>query len=435
MKLVFITARNPIDEDFKKHYSRIRFYSDTLVKFAESFKCNELLMLYMYTNSHNGASIDNISEDEVNCNTLYSQNPEKFENCDYIDSFCREKGINCKFESIDTYINNLEENQDDSIVMFGILNNYDSNMNIILGNYIKVVEKSKYGYYYLNSDAELSSHQYVLYDRVGFLSKLGKMDDNSVFRTKFLGVISTEITDSEILNSYKNIGINKDRVFYLPMIVELSKRINPIEINLNNKNGRIMILRNFDKWINYPEFLEAVNNKFDIYESSMPTVRRKYIGIVEKYGGNYKHARFWTLWKMKEILSQYSFYMGMSTPGSDRFTYKIIEATDAGTICILPKINLKYLGIDENHPSQQLLEKYSTLMNLNVENDMMFRFTMRNIYNLLNKITDEHYINRYNLQKEFIYEYFDYNSYNINYCINTIIDKFKEDFHENISDD
>ena len=35
-RIAFLTAQNPLVEDYKHWYSRIKFYSDTVVKIAEN---------------------------------------------------------------------------------------------------------------------------------------------------------------------------------------------------------------------------------------------------------------------------------------------------------------------------------------------------------------------------------------------------------------
>ena len=415
MNLVFITPRNPISEDLKGHYSRIRFYSDTIIKFAEELNAERVKILYHYSDLKDGYSYKHNEVDDTHLLGMYYHDPEKFENCYYLDKSLLENHHICVFESIDTYLREYES--DDSVVMFGIMNASDDIMNDMLQKYSEVVKRSTHGYFYLSSDAELSSHQYIESGRVGFLSKFKDIDH--IFKEKLLGVIVTEITDPNIINAYEEVGIHSSKIYYLPMIVDISKRMNNSwDPEFNRKNGRVMILRNFDKWMKYPEFLESVRDHFDIYESSLPAVRRKYIDIVEQYGGTYKNAKYWTIEKMKWKLWEYSFYMGMSTPGSDRFTYKIIEATDSGVLCILPKISLKSLGLSDSY-SQQLLKDYEDVMTLDVKTDELFRYSLKNLSIKVN--SESEYMYQYNRQKSFVKDYFDINSSNINYNIQKII--------------
>lgn len=420
-KLIFMTNKSPLNEDERKHYSRIRFYSDTIVKLAESFECSDIFMLHNYTNRKDGVNIINIEEDNVAYLKEFDQDPSKFENCYYLKNLANSKNINCRFMSINNYLSSdYSSTDEDSIVLFGILNSSDKNMDIILSSYEAVIRNSANGYYYLSSDAELSSHQYVTKGRVGFLSKLSSYCKDHVFYSKLKGVILTEITDPNILDSYEKSGIPQDKVFYLPMIINTETRIKPVTPVFSEKNGQVMLLRNFDQWMNYPELLESIKDHFDMYESPMPAIRRKYTPIiVDQYGGYYKTARFWKIDKLKEILGWYSYYMGMSTPGSDRFTYKIIEATDAGTVCLLPIITLKPLGYDQSL-SQSILDEYKDLMIFDVESDEKFRLSVTRVKDIIDNYTESEYMHHYNRQKEFVYKYFDYNSDNINSCIKLI---------------
>lgn len=421
MKLIFMTNKSPLNEDERKHYSRIRFYCDTIVKLAESFECSDIFMLHNYTNRKDGTNLINIEEDNIAYLNEFKENPENFENCNYIKNFAESKNINCTFMSIQNYLDSeYATDSDDSVVLFGILNGSDNDMNQILENYRNILNLSRNGYYYLSSDAELSSHQYITQGRVGFLSKFNDCENDDVLKTKLRGIIITEITDPNILDAYENVGISRDKVFYLPMIINTETRIDPVDPVFSEKNGQIMFLRNFDQWKNYPELLEAVKDHFDMYESPMPAIRRKYTPIiVDQYGGYYKTARYWKIWKLKEILGWYSYYMGMSTPGSDRFTYKIIEATDAGTVCLLPIISLKPLGYEDSL-SQKILDEYRDLMIFDVETDEKFRSSVSKIKDIMTSYDEEKYMNHYNRQKEFIYKYFDYNSENVNSCIKKI---------------
>jgi len=423
MKLIFMTERNQLYVDYKRQYSGLRFYADTLVKLSRSLGCNELIIAHDVT-CDKIFTIENDPDKEQECYDLYSNDPCRFENCYYLDRVCKENHIDCEFMSIDKYFS--ERISSDDLITLGILNGGNDFMNYIMEEYEKILASTS-GYFYLSSDGELSNRQHIFEGRIGFLDKIKSLDDDSVFKKKLLGVLVTETSDYDFMNNCERSGISKSKVFYLPMVVDTKNRMNPpTDIDFSSKNNRIMILRNFDKWAPYREELfGTVRGKFDIYESPMPATRKRITAELIKFDGNYKNARFWTTSKMKELLSQYSYYLGESIPRADRFTYKIIEATDAGTLCFLPKVIIDPMG-EKYSIAKSLLDEFSDIMLLDPTSDELFKKSLKSIDLCLE---ESDYITRYNRQKEFVYKYFDSDSDNVNQCISNII-KSMEDTHE-----
>lgn len=392
MNLIFLSKQDPRAEDFTNHYSRIRFYSDTIIKFAEYLKIESVTVSFPHVSNY-----------------LYEGTDEDFyklENCSYLWSELSEIGVNCKFVEIDEL---QDDDIKDSLVIFGILNSSNRELKFILDSYRKVIKNSK-GYYYLSSDGELSNGQYIDDKSIGYLDVFSKLDLDDVLRTKMIGSILTESRDKDLLNKYHSIGI--ENVYYLPFIIKSNHRVLYTKTkSFNEKLDKVMMIRNLKRWSNYPEVLKKFSGKLVTYDSSMPFYRKKLSDIIDKYGIEYKHARFWKLEKAVSLVTQYKYLLGTSIPHSDRFTYKLIESTDARTVCILPKLEKPLLFLSDSDISSIILRKYmDNLMTLDINNtDELDLNISESQYNFL-----------LNYQNLFIKEYFDYNSDNINYHIEEI---------------
>ena len=423
MNLTFLTSQSTLVEDYKNWYSRLRFYSDTIVSLARKIGANNINLLHYYSSATDNGTYKSDDFSEKMMKDEYSKDPSRFKEVNYLEKSAESYGINLTIKSISDYLSEFnEDEQDEGLVVFGIQNGYPNNMKKLLFDYQKVIKKSSLGYLYLSSDAELSDHQYVEPGRIGFLSMFPDLPD--VFRTKLKAVVITEITDPDILKSYEAHGIIRDKVIYCPMIIDMNTRAqlnsHPRMLPPNQGNGRLMMLRNFRLWKEYPELLEAFRGKIDIYDSSMPAIRKKLIDTVNEYGDTYKFARYWSIEKMNSILKDYSFFLGMSTPTSDRFTYKIIESTLAGTVCLLPKISLQSLGLDHSI-SQEILNYYRDVTRIDVSSDESFRRSLSSLSDLT-ELSKEDYAKLIIRQKLFINDYFDSESSNVENRLSKIME-------------
>lgn len=419
-RIAFLTAQNPLVEDYKHWYSRIKFYSDTVVKIAENLGVGQVDVVYYKSNLEDN---DSICSDEDSAELLrnsFNDTPYIYENCYYLKEFCSEKGIRLNILSIDEELSKGPDGL--QLVLFGILNDLPKHMERVVHRYEQVVSMSKNGYLYLSSDAELSDHQYILPNKIGFLDFVAKVDKSRDIFSKLRGVVITEITDKNILNAYENIGISKDRVKYLPMVISASHRRlhNPKVCELKNKDGKVMILRNMLLWKDQrPSLIENLKGRFVLYDSSLPASRRKVIHYVEDNGGIYKTARYWSTEKIHNIIGGHSFMLGMSTPTSDRYTYKIVESFLSGTVCILPKISLEAIGMKDSL-CQYILDTYPDIFLIDYEN---FDDSASELPGKLDELTNDpaKYIHMVLRHGRFINEYFEYNSMVVNSCIKDII--------------
>lgn len=401
-KLVYLIELNPIMEDKIHRYSRLRFYSDTIVKFAEKLCCDEVEILH-HTNISKYSDKELLDE--------FNDNPENFENCNYLkETLLARDNILPKFDHID----NFTCGKDDHVyVMFGILNGPPKYMKEVLDDYSEVIWRSD-GYFYMSSDGELTAEQYILRKDVSFLTLFPTLDP-AIFNEKLLSVILTEVKDTNVVKNYESIGIGLDRLHYLPMIIDTSGlgSLGGAQL-VRPKNNKVMLLRGFKEWMTHEDYLNVLKGRTDIYESSMPAMRKQLLPTCERYSIKYNHARFWTKDKMMDLLNLYDYYIGASSPRSSRFTYKLPESVCANTVCLLPWVSLNALkDVEGTSECQRILNKYSHLFVLSDPNQL----------NEVLSETETEKTSRLCDQMAFLCEYFDIDSDNINRCMRIIQDK------------
>ena len=420
-RIVFLTSQNPLVEDYKHWYSRMKFYSDTVVKIAENLGVGQVDVVYYKSNLEDNNSLCSDESSAELLRSSFNDTPYIYENCYYLKEFCSEKGIRLDILSIDEELGKGPDGL--KLVLFGILNDLPKYMKAVVYRYEQVVSMSKNGYLYLSSDAELSDHQYILPKKIGFLDFIAKVDESRDIFSKLRGVVITEITDKNILNAYESIGISRDKVKYLPMVISASHRrlgSRPKVWDMPNKDGKVMILRNMLLWKDQrPSLIENLKGRFVLYDSSLPASRRKVIHYVEDNGGVYKNARYWSTEKIHNIIGGHSFMLGMSTPTSDRYTYKIVESFLSGTVCILPKILLDAIGMKDSL-CQYILDTYSDMFLIDYDN---FDNSASELPGKLDELTNDpaRYIHMVLRHGRFINEYFEYDSMVVNSCIEDII--------------
>lgn len=297
--------------------------------------------------------------------------------------------------------------------------------------YIIPIVDSSAGFVYLASDNEYSG--YAKKNETGVINCLEFIGDylSEDFINKMKCIIMTESNCFDLRNSL----IQKFHrpVFYLPMIAD------PCHLRFNIKTYRqfteetenkIAMLKNLNTFMIYPEFFETIRDHGVAFESSMPNSRKKYSPFCEKYGLQYKNARFWKMKEFEQKISPYKIFLGLSSIGSSRFTSKILEGTNAGCIVINPYIDLEGLGFSaEEYPiCNSTLQDSGILDVLTID-----RWTQEECSNsLVNAAKSflnydyEEYTSRLLHQVAFIKKYFLEDSPCVQECLQKIIPFLKE---------
>jgi len=408
-KLVYLVEISPVFEDDTKSYSRTKFYSDTVIKLALAYSTDTVSIVYPELIYHK----DGLSNIIYDSDKIHSLDPfdKRYDNCQYLINSSNDHHLNIEFKTIRDFI---DSNKDEYVVLFGILNGSVKYLtNLLSGEYLEMIKGCKF-YHYLSSDGELTDHPY----RKDFYSSFSEMyrSISDVYYQKLKSFIITEVDDLDIVDRHERKGIDRSKLKYLPMIIDVDRRLSYYASNnvgLGNKNGKIMMLRGINSWYDeYPEALSVIGSKLDVYESPLPALRKRYLPMVEKYNATYKTARQWSTDKIRGIIKEYSFYIGSSSFNHHRFTYKIIESTDSGTLCLMYPISLKpyeKLGVEY---SESVLDKYRNIFVLD---------DLNKLSKMISSISDEEYVDQVRLQYNFISEFFGINSKNINYLVDKIV--------------
>lgn len=417
-KLIFVRKCNPIYEDFCKKYSTVRFYSETIVALANELKIPEIEIVYFdetYASDHG-------KDKEIKAREWFEIAKERNNNPDYpimrMYNSAKNKGIKLNIKNISNEISDIEN----SLIVFSFMTDTEKVLKNQFDNYLdSLIQKSK-GFIYLSSDNEYSGFSYKKIGQIGCLEHLGEFGNKETL-DKMRAIIMTES------NKFKIVDILRDKfkvpVFYMPMIIDNNDIRFTEEINLDYKKNKVAMLKNLTFFETYDNFFKSIRDHGVVWESSMPPIQKKFKPICEKYGFEYKFARFWRMPEFESKLSNYKFFLGMSTVGSSRFTSKILEGTNANTYVISPDLDLRRMGFtEEEYPkciqtldNSGIGEVYTPDF---IDSEMCDKSLGQFCSELLN-ISDKEFINRLIKQRKFILNYFTLESECVQECLNNII--------------
>lgn len=417
-KLIFVRKCNPVYEDFCKKYSTIRFYSETIVALANELRIPEIEIVYF---DETYAS-DRGKDKEVGAREWFEIAKERNNNSDYpimrMYNSAKSKGIKLSVKNILNEISDIEN----SLIVLSFMTDTEKVLKDQFDNYLDSLIQKSQGFIYLSSDNEYSGFSYKKIGQIGCLEHLGEFGDKETLN-KMKAIIMTESNKANIVGILENIF--RVPVFYMPMIIDSNDIRFTEEVNLDYKENKVAMLKNLTFFETYNNFFESIRDHGVVWESSMPPIQKKFKPICDKYGFEYKFARFWRMPEFESKLSNYKFFLGMSTTGSSRFTSKILEGTNANTYVISPNLDLRRMGFTEEQYSKCI----ETLDNSGIgevytpdfiDSEMCDKNLGQFCSELLN-ISDEEFINRLIKQRKFILKYFTLESECVQECLNNII--------------
>lgn len=418
-KLVFVRPHNPIYEDYDKKYSTIRFYSETLIQIAKNLGISEIEIAYIHESYKNQEHKIPKFDLEYNKDLLdeTSDKPSVI-----LFQEARAHGIHVKITSIN---NVSSSSMKDALLVLSFMSDTKKSLEDIFVNKLNRLVQNCKGYIYLSSDNELSSCPYVKKNLMTMLEFIKDCRYFDLYKSKMICIIMTESNSEGIRDLYSKIF--DTNVYYMPVIFNerLLHYSELTEEDFYNKSG-IMMLRGLEYFKEYKRFLQASQGKLSVYESTMPAIRKRYASLCEDYYIFYKAARFWSLKECEKKISGYKFFIGMSTTGSSRFTTKILEGTNANTVTISPIINLRQAGFsEEEYPDCHRILENSGIGDVftiddNISSlacDLKFKYWFEANYNL----GYDSYLNKIELQKKFVRDYFLPESESVKECMGYII--------------
>lgn len=422
-KLIFVRKCNPVYEDFCKKYSTVRFYSETIVALANELKIPEIEIVYFdetYASDHG-------KDKEIKAREWFEIAKKRNNNPDYpimrMYNSAKDKGIRLTVQNILNEISDVEN----SLVVLSFMTDTEKVLKNQFDNYLDSLIRNSKGFVYLSSDNEYSGFSYKKNGQIGCLEYLGEFRNLEILH-KMKAIIMTESNRVGIVNFLKDKF--KVPVFYMPMIIDNNDIRFTEKVDLEDKENKIAMLKNLTFFETYDNFFESIRDHGVVWESSMPPIQKKFKPICEKYGFEYKFARFWRMSEFESKLRKYKFFLGMSTAGSSRFTSKILEGTNADAYVISPALDLRRMGFAE-----ELYPKcIDTLENSGIgevytpdfiDSEMCDKNLGYFCSNLLN-ISDEEFINRLIKQRKFILNYFTLESECVQECLNHIIPYLEE---------
>lgn len=418
-KLIFIRKCNPIYEDFYKKYSTIRFYSETIVALANSLKIPKIEILYFdetYTSDHGKGK-------ELQAKEWFENSKDQSIDSDYpimrMYNSAKSKAIELDIKHISDEILDVEN----SLIILSFMTDTEKVLKSQFDNYLDTLIQRSKGFVYLSSDNEYSGFSYKKVGQIGCLEHLGEFGNKETLN-KMKAIITTESNKVGIVEILRDKF--KVPVFYMPMIIDNNDIRFTEEIDVHSKENKIAMLKNLTFFENYEHFFSSIQNHGVVWESSMPPIQKKFKPICERYGFEYKFARFWRMPEFESKLNNYKFFLGMSTIGSSRFTSKILEGTNANTYVISPALDLRRMGFTkEQYPkcietldNSGIGEVYTPdFIHFGRCDELLGEFCSK----LLNDISEEEFINRLIKQRKFILNYFTLESECIQECLNNII--------------
>lgn len=417
-KLVFVRKCNPVYEDFCKKYSTVRFYSETIIALANELKIPEIEIVYFDETYASDCGRDK----EIKAREWFEVAKERNNNPDYpimrMYNSAKNKGIKLHVKNILNGVSDIEN----SLVVLSFMTDTKKVLKNQFDHHLDSLIQNSKGFVYLSSDNEYSGFSYKKIGQIGCLEYLGEFGNKETL-DKMKAIIMTESNKAGIINTLNDIfGVP---IFYMPMIIDSNDIRFTEDINLEYKENKVAMLKNLTFFETYNNFFESIRNHGVVWESSMPPIQKKFKPICEKYGFEYKFARFWRMPEFESKLSNYKFFLGMSTVGSSRFTSKILEGTNANTYVISPSLDLERMGFtEEQYPkcieilrNSGIGEVYTPDFIDSERCDLLLGdFCME----LLN-ISDEEFINRLIKQRKFILNYFTLESECVQECLNYII--------------
>lgn len=402
--LIYILPDSPITALLDRKYTPYRFYIGSVILLAKRSGCNRVFVV-----SHNVKKEHLPIQAQVNREDL--SNDKLFEINESV-KFARSEGVDLQFHHSDE---GCCAGPDD-IVLFGILNNKVTKVVHDTLSRNKVFIETAKGYFYLNSDCELTNTAYcaTVNPKSEFMYLLRERLVDQVFQDKLLGIINTESPYDTYQKELKE-QFNCP-VMFLPMVL-LPFQCNtaPMIIEDVPKSKGIRFLRGFERWTSFTRMLEFIRTlttsgtlEVDWYESSLPAARAKHKPIMDKYGITYKSAQQWTYHKNLENLSQYKFISGLSLPTNHRMTYKIAESCLANRMCILPTISTE--GMTTDHAMAYGNSKGLFLVHNDIQTttDLGREMSMIEAIHKATRLSDSDYIHHVNQQKLFMKNYHSY---------------------------
>ena len=430
-KLTFIRQCNPIYEDYCKKYSTVRFYSETIVSLAKNLEIPEIEILYFNetypSDTHSGKEteariwFENLKKSDDSVNEIDYPTFSMYKSAKRNDIKLDVKNISC----------HTETNFENSLVVISFMTDTPAIHKKYFNKTIIPIVNQSAGFIYLASDNEYSGYAYrkdeIVINCLEFIGDYLPED----FIRQMKCIIMTESNCLGLRNSL----IQKFHcpVFYCPMIID------PQNLRFNTKTykqfteeteNKIAMLKNLNTFMIYQDFFETIRDHGVVFESSMPNTRKKYAPFCEKYGLQYKNARFWKMEEFEHKISPYRVFLGMSTIGSSRFTSKILEGTNAGCIVINPYIDLEGIGFSaEEYPICNSTLQDSGILDVLTIDRWTQEECSKSLADAANSFLNydyDEYTNRLLHQVTFIKKYFLEDSPCVQECLQKIIPFLKE---------
>lgn len=251
-KIIYVMPKSPLLEDKFKSYSRLKFYSGTLIAMAKSLNVKEVEISF------------------VNSDDKY-----KLQDTNWKDEWWKYREVSLLNNELHDIVSpdvNLtvshisKTDSRNSLVILAILNNSGIDLDKSISEVRSLVDRSL-GYVYLNSDCECCNVE--LYssfsDTYHFLEYLrdNKSNTDDPLHKKFLGIIHTEPPYESYFDDLSEMFNVKS--WYLPVIVTPSRLINykrnyDYDTKFENESGSLMMLRNHRQWSHCTDFFNFIKH-------------------------------------------------------------------------------------------------------------------------------------------------------------------------------
>jgi hypothetical protein len=351
MKVAFLTETSPLFEDIHHIYSRFRFYSAFLSGLLAQLGATSVSLLALPVTTKAGAW--EAAKARFRANPHTAEETSIF--LEHLPTACQ---ANVHLELID-----LAQHYAYDLVIFGIFNHPPRKLRRFLAYYEHVLTGSQQ-YLYLDSDQEFSRHANLFVTHsVPFLRYLHTLPEEHPLRRKLGAIV---VTEPPVVGYFQALASAfQVPVLYCP-VIEYPRFKQPVWTldTLPDKHDvDVIFLRYFDRWCAHAgvreDFLSTLRDdgtSVAWFEPSLPAGGNTRRPEFTRYGLEARSAHFFTRTTMSNKIRGALLYIGLSTPSGYRFTYKIVESTRAGVLCLVQDLR-PILG-ELPQASQQLYTRW-----------------------------------------------------------------------------
>lgn len=246
------------------------------------------------------------------------------------------------------------------LVVFGGLSGTRAEVQKAFAFWLELVETAR-GYVYLDTNQELGQKAQKKPRGTTFASALRELDASHEFRRKLKVWVCTEPPDRSYFRRAE--AAVRCPVVYCP-IVDYANAADYERISLElkdvEKTHDMVFFKNFRAWVGHEEFrrnfispmLDEIRKVvwydaspraqavFDVESDPTGELRVGYSSEDRSwYGIEHRPARSWSRSEVDSILRPFRLCSGIEKPDANRFTFKVIEAVQAGTLTLIPDLN------------------------------------------------------------------------------------------------